>query len=313
MSPGGKPRTVFLGTPEFAVPSLEAAARVSHCVLVVTQPDKPTGRGRRVVASPVKQKALELGLRVEQPEKIRDRAFVEKVRVLEPDFLITAAYGKILGKTLLQVPRKECLNVHASLLPKYRGAAPINWAVIDGEMTTGVSIMRMVRELDSGAVYMKKATSIGPSETAGELTKRLSMMGAEALSQVLDSFDELRPEEQDHEEATWAPVLTKSDGLVDWSRSSVEIERQVRGMHPWPCAWSHIKEAPIKIHTAMVLESEGGQGVPGRIAGLSRDGIDVDCGFGVLRLCEVQAQGKKKMDAGAFQTGARLEVGWILG
>ncbi len=306
-------RTVFLGTPSFAVPCLEAVARVTRCVLVVTQPDRPTGRGRKIVRSPVKDKAIELGLEVAQPEKIRSQTFVQRIRSLKPDFLITAAYGKILGKKLLDVPARDCLNVHASLLPKYRGAAPINWAIINGERQTGVSIMRMAKELDSGAVYLKEPTTIGQNETAGELTARLAVIGAQALVETLENFDDLEPEEQKHTEATWAPMLQKSDGLIDWSEPATSIAQAVRGLHPWPCAWSYLAKVPLKIHAAVALEEDARSGVPGRIAGIGKEGIDVDCGRGILRILEVQAQGKKKMDVRQFQAGARLEVGQRLG
>jgi methionyl-tRNA formyltransferase len=306
-------RIVFFGTPEFAVPSLEALARENQVVLVVSQPDRKAGRGRKLSPPPVKTAAVGLGIEVIQPKVVKGRRFAERIAGYAPDFIITAAFGRILGPSLLRTPAKESLNVHASLLPRHRGAAPINWAILSGDRETGVSIMRMDEGLDSGPVFSTVKTPIGPDETAGALSERLALLGAEALVDMLRRYDSLEPVEQVHENATWATMLKKSDGVVDWTRDAEAISRQVRGMTPWPGATTQLEGQTIKIHRAGPLAPSALDEKPGTVVAVSEEGIDVACRPGVLRLEEIQAAGRKRMPVAAFLAGASMETGTVLG
>ena len=309
----GRLSTVFMGTPAFAVPVMETLARLTDLRLVVTQPDRPAGRGRKLVPPPVKAAAMTLGVRVVQPDVVKGRRFAEVVGGVEPDLVVTAAFGRILGRRLLDLPRLHCVNVHASLLPAYRGAAPINWAIVNGERETGVSIMRMAQGLDSGPVYRAAKIEILPDETAGELTSRLSQVGAEALAEFLREVETAEAVEQDHSLATRAPMIRKSDGIVDWTKSSRVVHDHVRGFHPWPCATSFLDGQPLKIHRTAVLEGATPDSAPGAVLSHTPEGLDVACGGGVLRLVELQLPGKKRLDAAAFYSGKRLPDGTLLG
>ncbi|MCP4197205.1 MAG: methionyl-tRNA formyltransferase [Proteobacteria bacterium] len=303
------PRIVFLGTPEFAVPILHALVRNTAVVLVVSQPDRPTGRGRKLLPPPVKTAAMEFGLPVIQPDIVKGRRFANRIAEYRPDFIVTAAYGRILGPNLLRVATKESLNVHASLLPKYRGAAPVNWAILSGDGETGVSIMRMEEELDAGPVYHTVKTPIGPDETAGALLDRLSLLGAEAVIQVIEHFATHTPEPQQHRQATFAPMLKKSDGVMDWCRSAASLHNHIRGMSPWPSATTLFKGEKLKIHASVVLDSGPAGGSPGTILSVAKEGIDVACKTGVLRLTELQAPGRKRLHAREFLAGKKIERG----
>ncbi len=303
------PRIVFLGTPEFAVPILRALARETSVVLVVSQPDRPTGRGRKLLSPPVKTAATELGIQVIQPSIVKGRRFADHVAEYKPDFLVTAAFGRILGPSLLTVSTKASLNVHASLLPGYRGAAPVNWAILSGDRETGVSVMKMEEELDAGPVYHMVRTPIGPNETAGELLGRLSMLGAEAVVQVIQHFRTYTPKPQEHDQATFAPMLKKSDGNMDWNRSATFLHNHVRGMSPWPSATTLFKGEKIKVHATLVLDSAPGDSLPGTILNVSKEGIDVACRKGVLRLTELQAPGRKRLYVRDFLAGRKVDPG----
>jgi methionyl-tRNA formyltransferase len=311
-----KLRAVFMGTPEFAVPSLRAVAEAAELALVVTQPDRPAGRGRRLEPPPVKTAALELGARLVQPDTTRGGAFLERVAACAPDVIVTAAFGRILGRRLLAVPRLACLNVHASLLPAYRGAAPIARAILNGERRTGVSIMRMEAGLDTGPVYRAAAVTIGDEETAGELTERLAGLGARLVAETLADFargDVATPAPQDEARASFAPPLEKREGRVDWTRSAAELHAHVRGMHPWPCAAFTFGDQDIKVHRAVVLDAEVVfPAQPGEVLDHSRAGVDVACGRGALRVLDVQMPGKKRLDAASFHAGFRFEKGALL-
>jgi len=309
---GGRISTVFMGTPAFAVPALETVAELTDLRLVVTQPDRPAGRGRRLEPPPVKMAALAMGKDVIQPHVVKGRRFAETIGAVGPDLIVTAAYGRILGRRLLDLPMLRCVNVHASLLPAYRGAAPINWAIVNGERETGVSIMRMEEGLDSGPVYRASKVEILPDETAGELTERLSRVGAEALAEFLGEVETARAVEQDHSLATHAPIIRKSDGIIDWSRGSRELHDHVRGFHPWPCATTLLEGRPLKIHRTAVI-GEGHGAVPGTVLSHTPEGVDVACGSGRLRLTALQLPGKKRLDAAAFFSGKRLSEGTLLG
>ena len=307
-----KYRTVFLGTPEFSVPILRRLAASTEVVLVVSQPDRRVGRGCKLCKPPVKLAAEALGIDVIQPAVVKGKRFAAKIAALAPDFIVTAAFGRILGPSLLKVPTRKALNVHASLLPKYRGAAPANWAILNGDVETGICIMEMVPELDAGPVFLRRRTPIEPTETAGELLARLSTLGAETLAECLSRFDELRPESQEHSKASYARMLRKDDGLINWSLSAETVVNHIRGMSPWPSAFSCIEGAPYKIHHAQQLDIDIPTDVetaPGTIIAASKHGVDVVCGRGVLRITEIQAPGRKRMPIQAFFVGTPLASG----
>ncbi len=300
-----------MGTPAFASPVLEALHRETDVVLLLSQPDRPVGRGCKLCKPPAKVTAEALGIEVLQPEIVKGRRFSKRMAAYEPDFIITAAFGRILGPSLFEVPRKACLNVHASLLPRHRGAAPANWAILSGDAETGVSIMRMVSELDAGPVYYQAKTAIDPKETAGELLCRLARLGAEALCHTIRHFDRLIPEEQDHSKATWAGLLRKQDGLVDWEKDARSVINHVRGMSPWPSAFSRCDGKVLKIHAAEVLGEET-DAAPGAVIRVSKSGVDVACGGGAIRITELQAPGKKRMHVSQFIAGTPLKPGFRL-
>jgi len=310
-----KLRTIFMGTPEFAVPSLRLLADTTELALVVTQPDRPSGRGRRLEPPPVKRIAVELGVEVLQPESVKGGAFRTRIAALAPDVIVTAAFGRILGRRLLELPRLGCLNVHASLLPAYRGAAPIAWAIRSGEEVSGVSIMRMDVGLDTGPLYRQERVPILEEETAGELTTRLSLVGAEILGRVLaDLPSGLLPEPQDESLASAAPPLTKEDGRIDWRLDARAVHDHVRAMHPWPCATTAVGDDIVKVHRAAIVAATGGlTGAPGVVLEHTRDGVVVACGGGAVRLVELQMPGKRRLDAAAFRAGLRIESGTLLG
>jgi methionyl-tRNA formyltransferase len=310
----GRWRTVFFGTPAFAVPTLEALDRVSDVVLVVTQPDRRVGRGCKICKPAAKSKAEALGIEVMQPDITKGRRFARRIAEYRPDFLVAASFGRILGKSLLETPTKAALNVHASLLPRHRGAAPANWAILEGDEESGISIMQMVPELDAGPVYLKKEIQIGPTETAGELLERLAALGAEALIEALSRFNELQPVAQDHENATYARMLTKQDGRIDWNRSAKEIANQIRGLSPWPGAFTSCGDLQIKVHAGLSEEVEKATGqVPGTVLQTGKEGIYVACGKGRVRITELQAPCRKRLDAARFLAGTCLEPGMVLG
>jgi methionyl-tRNA formyltransferase len=281
-------RLVFFGTPEFAVPTLEALAREHEIALVVAQPDKPAGRGMKMHAPAVAVKARDMGLPLAQPPRIRNEEFLASIAALNPDAGIVVAYGKILPANLLAIPRHGFINVHASILPKYRGAAPIQRAIEHGETTTGVTIMRVDEELDHGAMLAIETTEIGPDERTPSLASRLSKIGAEALLRVLEAMPNGTP--QDHDAATYAPKIEKSEGAIDWSDSTAAIYNKFRAFDPWPGVFAGelklIDVAPANAH-----------GAPGTILGADSDGVIVATGDGALRLITVQRPGKPKAAA----------------
>ena len=306
-------RVVFFGTPEFSVPILKALAVHAQVVCAVSQPDRPSGRGCKMCKPAVKAAAEQLGIEVIQPDIAKGKKFAARIAAYEPDFLVTAAYGRILGRSVLDVPKKRALNVHASLLPKYRGAAPAAWAVLNGDVQTGVSIMEMVPELDAGPVYYQEAFDIGENETAGELLCRLAETGAAALVETLRRFDSITPVPQDHDRATYARMLTKQDGLLDWSRSARALHNHVCGMAPWPSAFTLFGEISVKVHASRLLTDDGTLGTPGQVISVDKQGIDIACGTGVLRLLELQAPGKKRMPVQAYIQGNPIAVGTVWG
>ncbi len=300
-------RIVFLGTPEFAVPTLERAFAAGHEIAgVVTQPDRPKGRGRQMAAPPVKEMALRLGLAVHQPERIRTPEAVELLRGLKPDAMVVVGYGKIIPQSIIDIPPHGIVNVHASLLPRYRGAAPVQWAIARGETATGVTTMRIDAGLDTGDILLQRETAIGPEETALELTQRLAAMGADLLVETLAGLErgEVVPRPQNSVAATFAPVLKKEDGLIDWARPAAEIANRIRGFTPWPRCRTHLRGRAIEISRARAGEHAAGE--PGSVHPI-RGRLVVTCGEGTaLEILQVQMEGGKRMDAAAFQNGYHL-------
>lgn len=306
-----KLRAVFMGSPEFAVPSLEAVAQTCELVLVVTQPDKPAGRGRKLLPPAVKQAATARGVPVIQPVKIRDGSLAGALQEVAPDVIVVTAYGRILPRAILELPRYGCINVHASLLPRWRGAAPIQRAILAGDRETGVAIMRMEEGLDTGPVYRMRSTPIGPEETSGELFERLAVLGGELLAEFLRAFPEVPPPTpQDASQATLAPMLRKEEGLVDWSWSSEQVIDHVRGMDPWPGAFTGRAGAPLKLFRAGPSPlPRPAEAAPGEVLAVDRAGLHVACGTGVVRIAEVQAAGGKRMPAQAYAAGKPFAPG----
>lgn len=301
---------VYLGTPSFAVPTLEAVLAAGHRVLtVVTQPDRPKGRGREPAASPVKQFALAHGLPVFQPERIRHPDAVEELRALGADAMVIVGYGQIIPQPIIDLAPGGIINVHASLLPKYRGAAPIQWAIARGETVTGVTTMRIDAGLDTGAILLREETAIGADETAPEVSGRLAGLGAALLVRTLATAP--RPVPQDPAQATLAPILTKEDGRIDWARPAIEIHNQVRGLLPWPGAHTVFRGRTLQIWKSRVLLHS----VPREPGGLLHDGaVAAACGAGTgLELLEVQLEGKKRLPAADFAMGQRFAGNEMLG
>ncbi|MDT5123069.1 MAG: methionyl-tRNA formyltransferase [Acidobacteriota bacterium] len=308
-------RLVFMGTPKAAVPTLQRCLADGHEVVAVwTQPDRPSGRGEKVKETPIKEFALDHDLTVEQPTKIRTDQMIDLFASYEADVAIVVAYGRILPTAFLRAPRHGCINVHFSLLPQYRGAAPVNWAIVRGERETGVTTMQIVEELDAGAILLQRETVIGEMETAPELMSRLSTMGAEALSETLKRLDEIEPREQSEEKATFAPIIKKEDGLIDWALDAVQIERRVRGFQPWPNAYTKYNSQRLIIWRASVASDDHGQGGEGEIVKAHGDELIVACGDQtLLHLHEVQPEGKRRMSGRDFLNGARVRVGESFG
>lgn len=299
-------RAIFMGTPDFAVPSLEKLIDRGDTVCAVfTQPDKPKGRGHKLQAPPVKELALKQGLPVFQPPTLRDEAVQRQIRELAPEVIVVAAYGKLLPKAVLDVPRFGCINVHGSLLPKYRGAAPIQWAVINGEKTAGVTTMYMAEGMDTGDILLKAETSVGPEETAGELFDRLMVLGADLLGKTLEELEKgvLQRIPQNEEEATTAPMLSKELSQVDWTRPAQELHDLIRGLNPWPCAFSSLEGRRIKLLSSRVTEEAG---KPGSLIA-REDGLVVCCGSGALLLTEIQTENGKRMSGREYLLGHSLK------
>ncbi|HEX3684832.1 MAG TPA: methionyl-tRNA formyltransferase [Bryobacteraceae bacterium] len=298
---------MFLGTPEFAVPSLQALASRGHQVAAVfTQPDRPKGRGNQVAESPVKLAAKTLGIPVYQPERIRRPESVEQLRQLRAEMMVVVGYGQIIPQTIIDVPRYGILNVHASLLPKYRGAAPIQWAIANGETETGVTIMQIDAGLDTGDMLLKGAVSIAPEETAPELSARLAPLGAELLLEAMRQIEDgtVRRERQNHAQATLAPILKKEDGLIEWSRPAQRIYNRLRGFAPWPGAYTAFRGQQLSLLRAKPTERAL---APGFLE-VQKRRVFAGCGENTaLELLEVQLAGKKRMPADAFANGYQIE------
>ena len=308
-------RIVFMGTPDFSVPALKALVEAGHQVIaVVTQPDKPKGRGKEVQMTPVKIQAMEYGIPVYQPAKVREASFVEVLKGLEADAYVVIAFGQILPKAVLELPKYGCINIHASLLPKYRGAAPIQWCVIDGERETGITTMMMDVGLDTGDMLEKAVIPIEEKETGGSLHDKLSMAGGDLILSTLKKLEEgtLVRTPQTDEGTCYAKMLTKSLGDIDWNQGAVSIERLIRGLNPWPSAYTHLDGKTLKIWACDVLPQSASKGESGEILEVTKDAIHVQTGDGILVLREIQLAGKARMDAGAFLRGYKVVPGTVL-
>ena len=305
-------RIVFMGTPEFAVPSLRALLDNGYEVVgAITQPDRPAGRGHKLTPCPVKLLAQERGVPVYQFEKIKNQEGVDCLRTLKPDLVVTAAFGQLLSREILEIPQYGTVNVHASLLPKYRGSAPINWCILNGEKVAGVTTMLTDIGMDTGDMLLKAQTDVGELETAGELTQRLSEIGAKLLIDTLKFYPHggLKSVPQNEAEASYQPMLTKEMGRIDWTKSAQEISCQVRGLNPWPCAYTESGDGRLKIYLAKPCAAEGAA-EPGTVAVSSaKEGLKIACGEGWLEVLEMQAPNAKRMSAKAYLQGKKIEIG----
>ncbi len=300
-------RVVFMGTPDIAATCLKRILEDgSDVVAVYTQPDRPKGRGMKMTFSPVKEVALAAGIPVYQPENFKEMETVHTLSDLQPDVVAVVAYGRILPQSVLDIPRFGCINIHASLLPKYRGSAPYQWAVLDGQKETGVTAMYLVREMDAGDIIDATRTEIGPDETAGELLDRLAVLGAELLVNTLDKIEkgEVAATPQDPEQVSYAPMLDKTMCPIDWSKTAQQVHDHVRGLHPWPVATAVLGGMNFKIHATAIVD---GHGAPGKILGLTKTGLQVACGEGAVEIRMLQAEGGKRMSAPDYFRGHPLE------
>lgn len=308
-------RIIFMGTPEFAVPTLEALIQGGHEVAaVVTQPDKPKGRGGKMQFPPVKECALQHEIHVLQPVKVREKEVVDQLAAYQPDAIVVVAFGQILPKEILDMPKYGCINVHASLLPKYRGAAPMQWAIIDGEKKTGITTMYMNEGLDTGDILEQEETEITEDETAQTLHDRLSMMGGPLILSTLDKLEknEITRIKQDDSQSCYAKMLHKSLGNICFDEDAESIERLIRGLNPWPSAFTHLNGKTLKIWRAQTCESNF-DAKPGTIVKVEKDSFTIACKKGGLEVLSLQLEGKKRMDAENFLRGYQLEEGIVLG
>lgn len=315
-----------MGTPDFAVPVLEAIKNAGHDIaLVISQPDKPKGRGHELAAPPAKEWALKNGVEVYQPDRIRKPECVEHVTAYEADVCVVAAFGQILPRTILDWPKHGCINVHASLLPKYRGAAPIQWSILNGDKTTGITIQQMADGVDTGDILLQRETPIGKEETAGELFDRLALMGGEVITEALSLIEkgEITAMPQDESLATHVGMIDKSLGRIDWSHPAAEIERYIRGLNPWPSAYTRLGNKTLKLWKAKVVEEELGDQALTAFAGAETTcgsvivsggrQLVIRCGEGTLSLTEVQLEGKRRMTVDEFLRGNQVPTGTVLG
>lgn len=309
-------KLIFMGTPDFSVGTLEALIAAGHEItLVVSQPDKPKGRGHELAPTPVKETALKHGLKVFQPKRLRDPETVKTLEETPADAIVVIAFGQIVPASILHMKKYGCINVHGSLLPKYRGAAPIQWAVIDGERESGVTIMQMDEGLDTGDMLLKGSVVLDEKETSGSLFDKLSALGASLCVEALEKLEkgELTPEKQGESPTEYARMLTKEMGELDFSRDAVTLERLIRGFNPWPSAYTRLGDKTLKIWAADVCEKKDPKKQPGTVTEVAKQDFTVACGEGALKITELQLQGKKRMDTAAFLRGYHLEAGMKLG
>jgi len=308
-------RLLFMGTPDFAATILQDLLQTEHEILgVVTQPDKQKGRGHELSYSPVKELALQHGLTVYQPTKVKEEAFLQMVRELAPEVIVVAAFGQILPKVFLDIPCNGCINVHASLLPKYRGAAPIQYSILDGEEETGITIMHMDVGIDTGDIILQAKLSIEPEETGGSLFNKLAVLGGGLLIEALEKIKNKTAERipQDNEKASYVKMISKEMGKIDFIQPAIQIERLIRGLNPWPTAYTFLEGKTLKLWKAEVKQ-ESYDAVPGEVVALNKDSIAVKTGEGILIIKELQLEGKKRMPADAFLRGCGIQIGTKLG
>jgi len=308
-------KIVFFGSPVLALPSLKKLLETDHSIeLIITQPDRPSGRGKKLKPCPVKKTALDLNIPYYQPLKIRkDEIVLDKIKEIEPDLNVVVAYGQIIPSSIIYLPRYNSLNVHFSLLPKYRGASPVQKALLDGEAKTGITIFELNEKMDEGDILVQEEVNIFPAENAADLEARLAQKGADLLIKTIAQIDKLKHRKQDHSQATYAPKIRKEDGKIDWTKNSLYIERRVRTFTPWPSAYAFLKDIRIKIHKGRKIEKEAPPGSSaGEISGIKKEGIEVCCGEGSIYLIEsLQPENRKRMDAYAFSLGAEIKPGDI--
>lgn len=308
-------RVIFMGTPDFAVETLRKLIEVHEVVGVFTQPDKPKGRGKKLTPPPVKEVAEGYSIPVFQPVKVREPEWVEKIHSLNPDVIVVVAYGQILSQSILDIPRYGCINVHASLLPKYRGAAPINWAIVHGETESGVTTMQMDAGLDTGDMLLKESVEITGDMTAQLLHDRLSAVGAGLLIETLRLAEKnaLEPEKQNNDQSSYAPMMSKKVSLIDWTESARQISNKVRGFNPWPVAYTTYMDQTLKIYKSHFMDGNGSGKDPGTVVEIAKDSFSVATGEGVLVVEEIQWGSGKRMPVAAFLLGHKLEKGQQLG
>lgn len=308
-------RVIFMGTPDFAVETLRKLIEVHEVVGVFTQPDKPKGRGKKLTPPPVKEVAEGYSIPVFQPVKVREPEWVEKIHSLNPDVIVVVAYGQILSQSILDIPRYGCINVHASLLPKYRGAAPINWAIVHGETESGVTTMQMDAGLDTGDMLLKESVEITGDMTAQLLHDRLSAVGAGLLIETLRLAEKnaLEPEKQNNDQSSYAPMMSKKVSLIDWTESARQISNKVRGFNPWPVAYTTYMDQTLKIYKSHFRDGNGSGKDPGTVVEIAKDSFSVATGEGVLVVEEIQWGSGKRMPVAAFLLGHKLEKGQQLG
>jgi methionyl-tRNA formyltransferase len=308
-------KVTFMGTPSFAVPILRAIYESPHEVIgVVTQPERGRGRGRKPGISPVKELAMKLCLPILQPETTRDGVFIGEVKRMSPDLVVVAAYGRMLTREILDIPPLGCINVHASLLPLYRGAAPIQWAIVNGDKKTGVTIIKMDEGMDTGDILLTQEVKIRDDDTAQSLHETLSRVGAKLAIEAIDQLEKgtIRPVPQDHNKATYAPPLKKEDGLIDWKHGARDIFNRIRGFNPWPGAFTFLKGGQLKIYHGEIVDEEVRE-APGTVIQSGSDGVTVATGSGALRLKEIQLEGRRKMSIREFLIGNEIPPGTHLG
>ena len=307
-------KVIFMGTPKFAVPSLEMLMKHHEVLAVVTQPDKPKGRGKKMLFPPIKETALAHGIPVLQPEKVKEPEFIDKLRSYGADIIVVVAFGRILPVDILEIPKYGCINVHGSLLPKYRGAAPMQWAVINGEKETGITTMYMAKGLDSGDMLLKRELPITDEDTYGTVHDAMCVLGAELLKETLEglALGTIQKEEQDHEQSTYAPMISKETGHIDWSKSCDEIRNLIRGLDPSPNAYTRYGEEILKIWKASKTENEYPQAQLGEVVEITKQGFVVKAADGGLLITEVQARGGKRMATDAYMRGHEVKAGTIL-
>jgi methionyl-tRNA formyltransferase len=309
-------RIVFMGTPKFSVPSLAALLTSEHGVVgVVTQPDRPKGRGQELAASPIKQLAIQHKIPILQPLKMKDPAFLDALSVWKPDLIAVTAFGRILPKVILDLPSLGCVNVHASLLPKYRGAGPIQWALIRGERETGITTILMDEGMDTGAVLLQEKVLIAPDDSAGTLSSKLAEVGGRLLIDTLARIQDgtITPQPQDQSQATMAPLLKKEDGLLDWTLTACDLANRVRGLSPWPGAYTYLGEDRWVVLKASALDRSVARVLPGTIVDATKEGLIVATGSGVLRIMEFQPANSRRMSVAQYLTGHTLAPGLRLG